>query len=231
MDMRSANFPDAHPIISLANLSVGYQKKTVARVPSLQVERGQSLLLTGASGSGKSTLLFTIGGLLKPLAGNVVFDGHDFSQLSTGKIGRLRGERIGFIFQDVHLLAGLSVLDNVVLGAFAVGKRQERDRAVELLQIVGLQDLQHRKAETLSRGEAQRVAIARAMLLQPKLILADEPTASLDDQNTEIVGTLLVEAAKHTDAALLIATHDQRLKLRFVDHLELSNNPIAGSTQ
>lgn len=188
---------------------MGYRGRAVARVPDLSLVRSEAALLLGASGSGKSTALFTIGGLLAPLAGSVAFP----DPPATGKTGKA-GRGVGIVFQDIHLLSGLSVLDNVLLAAFAVGARQDRARAADLLSRLGLAGVARRPAETLSRGEAQRVALARAMLLKPAVILADEPSASLDDESAEAVAELLIGAAEETGAALLIATHDARLKAR-----------------
>jgi len=182
---------------------VGHRGRPVAHVPDLRLGRSEAALLLGASGSGKSTALFTIGGLLTPLAGSVVLPA------APGSFGG-----VGMVFQDVHLLSGLSVLDNVLLAAFAVGARQDKARAADLLRRLGLADAARRRAETLSRGEAQRVALARALLLEPAVILADEPSASLDDESTARVADLLLAAAEHAGAALLIATHDARLKGR-----------------
>lgn len=199
-------------MLVVRNLVVGHGRKPVASLDNFEALSGEALLLLGPSGSGKSTLLFTLAGLLAPLSGEVLLDGEPFSRLPAGPRDRVRGRKIGMVFQDVHLLAGLSVIDNVLLAPFAIGARQDRARALALIGELGLASARDRKAETLSRGEAQRIAIARAMLMHPAVILADEPTASLDDRNATIVAELLLKAAAESQAALIVATHDQRLK-------------------
>ena len=173
------------------------------------------MLLLGPSGSGKTTLLLAIAGLAQILEGSVKIGEEEFAKLSAVERDRLRGQRIGIIFQDLHLVPGLSALENVLLAPFAAGMSQDRKRARELLSSLGLAGKADRAADRLSRGEAQRAAIARAMLLNPALILADEPTASLDEPTCGSVAELLNKAAIETGAALVIATHDQRLKSRF----------------
>ncbi len=201
-------------MLVVQDLAAGYEAGPVARLPWLRVEPGQAALLLGASGSGKTSLLLAMAGLARIHGGGVELDDVNLAGLSRGAFDRFRGRHIGLVFQDLHLIAGLSVLDNVLLAPFAAGLPQDRSAALSLLSRLGLGDYAGRRAERLSRGQAQRVAIARAMLLQPKLILADEPTASLDDAACDQVCDLLLSAARDTGAALLIATHDQRLKAR-----------------
>ncbi|MBX9617196.1 MAG: ATP-binding cassette domain-containing protein [Caulobacteraceae bacterium] len=200
--------------IQTRGLRIGHGGTVVATVPDLALSAGQARLLPGPSGSGKSTLLMTLAGLIAPVSGDVVLNGIGLGGLTPAGRDRLRGRRIGLVFQDIHGVPGLSVLSNVLLGAFATGSRQDRGRAMHLLDRVGLASLAARRFETLSRGEAQRVAIARALLLSPAVILADEPTASLDDANADAVADLLLRMAGETGAALIIATHDQRLRGR-----------------
>ena len=196
------------------NLEAGRGGKVVARLGSLRVEAGQAALLVGPSGAGKSTLLLALAGLAHTVRGTARIGVTDVLTLRGAALDRFRGRYIGFVFQDIHLLPGLSTLDNLLLSPFAAGLAQDRDRARSLLESLGVGDKADRPAERLSRGEAQRAAIARAMLLKPQLILADEPTASLDDVAAQVVADLLLDAADQTGAALVIATHDRRIKAR-----------------
>lgn len=213
---------DVDPLRSAAietrGLDVGHGGVSVARVGDFRLFAGETMLLLGPSGSGKSTLLMTLAGLNVPVAGAVAVEAERFDTLHVRERDRRRGRRIGLVFQDIHGVPGLSVIDNVLLGAFAVGARQDRAAAMVLLDRVGLSALAARRFETLSRGEAQRIAIARALLLRPAVILADEPTASLDDVNADRVADLLVSTASETAAALIVATHDDRLK-RHIDRV------------
>lgn len=204
------------------DLIVGHNGKPVAALPDLDAGPGEGLLLLGPSGSGKSTVLLTLGGLLPAISGEVRLDDVTLTTLPARERDRLRGRKVGMIFQDVHLLSGLSVLDNVLLAPFAAGVPQDGDRARSLIAELGLGAAERRRTRTLSRGEAQRIAIARAMQMQPAVILADEPTASLDDDNAAIVANLLLRAAKESNAALVIATHDQRLKAVIPRRIEVS---------
>jgi ABC-type lipoprotein export system ATPase subunit len=202
-------------MLAVEGLVAGYGGRPLARLPHLEVAAGKAALLLGPSGSGKTTLLLAIAGLAQVIEGRVTVDGVNVASLSAAARDRFRGRSIGLVFQDLHLIAGLSTLDNVLLAPFAAGLPQDRARALALLDELGLAERAHRPAETLSRGQAQRAAIARAMLLEPKLMLADEPTASLDDEACARVSDLLARAAEETGAALVIATHDLRLRRRF----------------
>ena len=202
-------------MLVVEDLVAGYDRRALASLSALRVGPGEAALLLGPSGSGKTTLLLAIAGLARVISGKVMIDTVDMAPLTDAARDRFRGRDIGLVFQDLHLIAGLSTLDNVLLAPFAAGARQDRTRALSLLGELGLDHRAHSPAETLSRGEAQRAAIARAMLLEPKLILADEPTASLDDATCDRVADLLTRAARETGAALVIATHDQRLRGRF----------------
>jgi putative ABC transport system ATP-binding protein len=207
-------------MLSVNGLVAGYGGLKLALLPKLDVAPGEAALLLGPSGSGKTTLLLAIAGLADIIAGSVLVEDVDIAALPPARRDRFRGRSIGLVFQDFHLIAGLSILDNLLLAPFAAGLPQDRPRALQLLEELGLPGRAHQPAETLSRGQAQRVAIARAMLLKPKVILADEPTASLDDQACGLVADLLVRAAAGTGAALIIATHDLRLKQRFAVTVE-----------
>jgi putative ABC transport system ATP-binding protein len=200
-------------------LEAGRGDRPVARLSALSVKAGEAALLLGPSGAGKTTLLLALAGLAKSFSGRVRIAETDILGLRGAALDRFRGRHIGFVFQDIHLLPGLSALDNLLLSPFAAGVAQDRERARALLTSLGLGDKADRAAERLSRGEAQRAAIARAMLLRPQLILADEPTASLDDPAAEAVASLLLQAAAETGAALVVATHDARLKARIANQV------------
>lgn len=183
--------------------------------PDLSISSDSRLLLLGPSGSGKTTLLSVLAGLLPPTEGDVFLEGQNFYAQSGVTRDRIRGQSLGFIFQTLHLLPSLSVAQNVMLAADMAKVPVESGRLETLLTRLGLADKARRKPNALSQGEQQRVAIARAVLLRPKLLIADEPTSALDDENTEKVVTLLQDQATETGAALLIATHDTRLKDQF----------------
>lgn len=199
-------------MLEATDLKAGYGGEAVVELPSLRLSAGEAALMLGPSGSGKTSILLAIAGLVDVLGGSVRVDGEDVAAMSPAERDHFRGRRIGLVFQDLHLISGLSTLDNLLLAPFAAGQPQDADRALELLTHLGLERWAHRPAETLSRGQAQRVAIARAMLMRPSVILADEPTASLDDAACDTVARLLLDAARETGAALFIASHDQRLK-------------------
>ena len=199
-------------MLEVAGLVAGYGGQALASLPELTVGPGETALLLGQSGAGKTTLLLALAGLAATLAGSIAVDGERLEAVPAAARDRHRGRHIGLVFQDFHLIGGLSALDNLLLGPFAAAAVQHRDRALALLASLGLAHRVDARASTLSRGEAQRVAIARAMLQSPRLLLADEPTASLDDASAATVFDLLTAAARDTGAALVIATHDSRLK-------------------
>ena len=183
---------------------------------ALSLGPGDSASIMGPSGSGKTTLLNILGTLDTPTGGHLIIDGSDPFTLSDVELARFRNRRIGFIFQDHHLLPQCSLLENVLLPTLA--NKQERDatgRAEELLDRVGLADrLDHRPAE-LSGGERQRAAIARALINRPVLVLADEPTGNLDQTSAANVAELLTEIHRDDQAALIVVTHSPRLADRF----------------
>ena len=212
-------------MLRAADLVAGYGGRPLARLGALEVREGQTALLLGPSGSGKTTLLLAMAGLSDVLGGTLRVDEVDVAALPPRGRDRFRGRSIGLVFQDLNLIPGLTTLENVLLAPFAAGATQDRARALELLDELGLADRARRPAETLSRGQAQRAAIARAMLMRPRLILADEPTASLDDDSCARVAALLARAARETGAALVIATHDLRLLDRIP--LRATAEPVA----
>ena len=177
-------------------------------------------MLVGASGTGKTTLLHILAGILRPTSGEVTLDGEALYPF-VGHEDRWRARRIGLVPQKLHLLASLNALDNVRLAQYLVGDSAHAE-ARALLTDLGLQQRLHARPEHLSEGEQQRVAIARAIVNKPRLLLADEPTSSLDDQNTEQAIELLFEAARRTGALLVVATHDARIRERFARQVHLN---------
>jgi putative ABC transport system ATP-binding protein len=191
--------------------------------PDLSVGAGDSALLLGPSGSGKTTLLSVLAGLLQPSEGRIFLDGGDIYALPRRARDRLRGRRFGFVFQTLHLLPSLTLRQNIALAADMAETKAEPGRLDRLLEALGLSDKAHRKPDALSQGEQQRAAIARAVLLRPDIIMADEPTSALDDANARNVLELLEAQARETGAALLIATHDNRITGRFKNVVRLDS--------
>jgi lipoprotein-releasing system ATP-binding protein len=177
---------------------------------SFTVEPGQRLAIMGPSGSGKSTLLAIIGGLEQPTSGSVRLDGIDPFRVDAARRARFRNERIGFVFQDHHLVAGCTALDNVLVPALARGTVPPAgvERAAALLARVGLADRSGHLPGELSGGERQRVAVARALLFRPRLVLADEPTGQLDSRSAAAVTDLLIELTAEAGGMLVVVTHD-----------------------
>jgi len=202
-------------VLALEQVAKTYVARDGSDVPvlkhvTLSVRQGEFKVVHGASGSGKSTLLLAAGGLLQPDSGTVRVSGQDLYALSPEARSRFRGEHIGFVFQQFHLIPYLNVLENVLAPTLAVADAGARKRATELIEMLGLSHrLKHPPAD-LSTGERQRVALARAMLNQPALVLADEPTGNLDSANAAIVIRHLREFTER-GGAVLLATHDNRI--------------------
>lgn len=205
------------------NISVRRERSSTITFPDLSVNTGDKLLLLGPSGSGKTTLLSVLAGLLEPSQGQVYLEDKDFYALSATARDSMRGKNFGFIFQTLHLLPSLTLAQNIQLAADMAETKAEDGRLDYLLKTLGLADKAHRKPDALSQGEQQRGAIARAVLLRPKIIMADEPTSALDDDNAKAVIGLLEQQAKDTGAALLIATHDNRITGHFKTIINLEN--------
>jgi len=203
-------------VLALRDLRKSYREANghvldVIRISRFEVSAGEQVALVGESGSGKSTLLNLIAGILLPDLGEIVVSGTDITKLSEAKRDRFRAANIGYVFQSFNLLQGFTALENVLLGQMFAGGNSSADRAVQLLETVGLgRRLQH-KPRALSVGEQQRVAIARALVNAPSLVLADEPTGSLDAKNGVIVLELLKKICADNQHTLLVVTHDPQV--------------------
>lgn len=208
-------------MISTANIRFSYGKGTSFNFPNLTAASGQSLLITGGSGKGKTTLLHLLGGLLRPQSGEVLINGTNLATLSEKKLDRFRGQNIGLVLQQAYFVSSLHVLENVVLASWLATGKQATDKAKQLLHELDLADHFYKFPSQLSIGQQQRVSIARALINEPKLLLADEPTSSLDDDNAFRVADMLLHMAKQYGSALVIVTHDQRLKDRFPNQISL----------
>jgi putative ABC transport system ATP-binding protein len=182
------------------------------RFPDLDLPQGGTLLLLGASGAGKSTWLSLVAGLQDVQEGQLEVAGQDLRAVAGATRDRWRGRSVGFLPQRLHLSEALTVADNLGLAFFAAGVPFDAARVRSALEALGVGDLARRKPAQLSGGQAQRVALARAVLLSPRAILADEPTASLDDAAAAAALVLLREAAARCGATLVIATHDRRVR-------------------
>jgi putative ABC transport system ATP-binding protein len=184
---------------------------TILHPISLQIPRRRFLAIVGPSGSGKSTLLGLIAGLDAPTSGSVVIDGIDITRLDEDRLAKLRGEKIGFVFQFFHLIPSLTALENVSVPMEIVGARNARSRAESLLEEVGLTGRAHHYPSQLSGGEQQRVALARALANDPPIVLADEPTGNLDTTNGRHIMELLREIHAARGTTVVLVTHDAEL--------------------
>jgi putative ABC transport system ATP-binding protein len=189
----------------------GSEQLTILHTLDLHVPSGQFLSVVGPSGSGKSTLLGLIAGLDSPSAGNVLIDGEDLTALDEDRLARLRGDKIGFVFQFFHLIPSLTAYENVLVPMELAEASSPAGKAHQLLDEMGLSDREHHYPAQLSGGEQQRVAIARALANDPAILLADEPTGNLDSANGRHIIDLLVDVHRRRKTTIVLATHDTEL--------------------
>jgi putative ABC transport system ATP-binding protein len=216
------------PLVQVENLEKRFEAVRALGGVSFEVEAGEWIAIMGPSGSGKTTLINILGGLDHPTSGRVVVDGMEIGQLSERELTRYRADKIGFVFQQFHLVPYLTALENVMLAQYFHSITDEKE-AAESLRRVGLEErLEHLPAQ-LSGGEQQRVAIARALINHPKLILADEPTGNLDEENEATILKLLHElhSAGHT---ILVVTHSQAIGNLADRRIELEHGRLARIT-
>lgn len=196
-------------------LQFAYNMQTTFSYPDIHCSRETPLLIEGKSGTGKTTLLHLLGCLLRPTSGHLVIDETDTGLLPSGKLDRFRGKHIGIVYQSAHFMSALSVLDNILLPRFFTRAGRDTDKVVQLAARLQIDHILYKFPADLSKGEQQRVSIARALINNPQLLLADEPTSNLDDDNTDRVIRLLQEQAALSHAMLIVVSHDARLKQHF----------------
>jgi len=210
------------PVIAVAGVVHRYGGREVLRVERFEARQGEAWLLLGPSGCGKTTLLHILAGLLRPTEGAVSVAGERLDRISAKAVDRHRGMRIGLVPQKLHLIASLSVSGNLRLAQMLAGLPEDEARLDAALAGVGLAQRAGSRPRDLSHGEAQRVAVARALVNRPQVLLADEPTANLDDASCIAALALLHEQSRASGATLVIATHDARVRERVPNQLRLA---------
>jgi lipoprotein-releasing system ATP-binding protein len=226
-------------LLKLSNISKSYEtgqaghpKKVLTGV-SLELRQGETLAILGPSGSGKSTLLNIIGALDQADEGDINFNGHTLKTLSEKNLSTFRNKEIGFVFQSHHLLPQCTVLENVLIPILpskdANFKKECRERAIELIKTVDLWEHKDKLPGTLSGGECQRVAVIRALINKPGLILADEPTGSLDRDNALAITSLLLKLNKEFNTSLIVVTHSNEIGAKMDRAVNLENGQLVSS--
>ncbi len=208
-------------MISTSGITFSYSKDQLFHMPDLYCEAGSTILITGDSGKGKTTYLHILAGLLKPKTGEILIDKVNMVALSESKSDKFRGKNIGLVLQKSHFVASLTVLENLEMASWLATGKKNATRAKELLAKLDIANQVNKLPAQLSIGQQQRVSIARALMNGPKVLLADEPTSSLDDKNAEKVIKLLTDLSKEYEAALVIVTHDARIKEKFTNKITM----------
>ncbi|WP_445457106.1 ABC transporter ATP-binding protein [Flavobacterium sp. HNIBRBA15423] len=208
-------------MISTKNITFSYNKDQIFILPDLHCDAGNTILITGDSGKGKTTYLHILAGLLRPSTGTIEIDKTNIVTLSESKNDKFRGQNIGIVFQKSHFVSALTVLENLEMASWLATGKKNSARAKKLLEQLDIISQSDKLPNQLSIGQQQRVSIARALMNEPKVLLADEPTSSLDDRNAEKVIELLTFLSKEYKAALIIVTHDSRIKEKFSNRITL----------
>jgi ABC-type lipoprotein export system ATPase subunit len=207
-------------MIKTESLKFSYDGKKYFDFPDINLDSDENLLIIGNSGIGKTTLLHLLAGILKPESGSINISGTDISKFSDTELDKFRGDNIGIVFQKPHFISSLTINENLKLAKYLSPSKTSGD-AKKILESLNIKDKYQQKPNQLSEGEKQRASIALALINSPSLILADEPTSSLDDFNCDNVIKLLKTQAKDHKAQLIVITHDARLKKHFKNNLNL----------
>jgi lipoprotein-releasing system ATP-binding protein len=231
------NMNEKTPLLHLTDVcktyptAAGEGRLDVLKNISLTLQAGDAAAIIGPSGSGKSTLLNIMGGLDRPSSGEALLENQDLGALSDAEIAAVRNQKIGFIFQSHHLLPQCSVLENVLVPCLAQGKAKpdQIDRAKSLLDQVGLSERSHHRPGQLSGGESQRVAVVRALINQPVLLLADEPTGALDQENSDRLADLMITLNQDHNLALVLVTHSAELAGKMKRTYRLNDGVLASA--
>ena len=207
-------------MIRTKGLNFKYNDQASFSFPDINLGKDENLLIIGSSGIGKTTLLHLLAGLLESNSGSINLYGQDISKLTQHQIDKFRGQNIGIVFQKPHFVNSLTVKENLQLAQY-LGNKKDQNRIIDILSSLDILDKENKRPKKLSQGEKQRASIAMAIVNSPKLILADEPTSSLDDENCDRVIKLLKKQASEFKAQLIVITHDNRLKKHFKKSIKL----------
>lgn len=221
------------PLIELKDISKSFGKGD-ARVEvlnniDLSLEAGDMVAMLGASGAGKSTMLHIMGGLDRPTSGKVFYKGDDIYSMGNGQLSTFRNRELGFVFQSHHLLPEFTALENVMMPSMIAGRNraEAREKSLSILDKVGLSHRWHHKSGELSGGEQQRVAVARSLVMNPAIILADEPTGNLDSRTGDEVFELMMELNRNMGITLVMVTHNERLAARLGRKIVVKDGRLA----
>ncbi|MAO98035.1 MAG: ABC transporter ATP-binding protein [Flavobacteriaceae bacterium] len=207
-------------MIRTKGLNFKYNDQASFSFPDINLGKDENLLIIGSSGIGKTTLLHLLAGLLESNSGTINLYGQDISKLTQHQIDKFRGQNIGIVFQKPHFVNSLTVKENLQLAQY-LGNKKDQNRIIDILSSLDILNKENKRPKKLSQGEKQRASIAMAIVNSPKLILADEPTSSLDDENCDRVIKLLKKQASEFKAQLIVITHDNRLKKHFKKSIKL----------
>jgi ABC-type lipoprotein export system ATPase subunit len=210
-------------MLTIKDVGFAYNPTNTFRFPDFSCQKGDHWLVMGASGCGKTTLLHLIAGLLRPTKGTILVNGIELSSLTNSQTDTIRGKQIGIVFQKHYFIQSLTVAENLGIARYLNDLKITRQEIKDLLERFNIGGKMHSRPNELSQGELQRLSIARAMINNPSLIIADEPTSSLDDTHCVEAITLLRQQAEKTESTLLIVTHDQRLHSFFTNSIQLNN--------